>query len=88
MAVRIATNARGVEFYLKGGGGVAEAATDTATTIADAADANTGRAGDHRVEVQVGRKRFRAAVITDTFNAMHREADSRSLTRAIDAGRR
>lgn len=41
----------------------------------------------HRVETTIGPRRARVAVITDTFEAMHAEATSRSLTRAIDAGR-
>ena len=38
-------------------------------------------------EGQIGQSRARAAVWTDTFEAMHAEATSRVLTRAIDAGR-
>lgn len=41
----------------------------------------------HRVESTVGKTRARAAVITDTYEAKHSEATSRTLTRAIDAGR-
>jgi hypothetical protein len=41
----------------------------------------------HEVESEVGRNRARAAVITSSFEAMHREATSRSLTVAMDAGR-
>jgi hypothetical protein len=36
---------------------------------------------------QIGPSRARAAVWTDTFEAMHAEATTRALTRAIDAGR-
>lgn len=43
---------------------------------------------DHRVESQIGPNRGRAAVITDSFEAILAEATSRTLTRAIDAGRR
>lgn len=85
--VRIVVNPKAVEFYLKGGGKVAEVVTDKANAIATSADANTGRTGDHKVDTGIGPRRFRAAVITETFNAMHREADQRTLSRALDAGR-
>jgi len=41
----------------------------------------------HRVEVEVGRNRARAAVITDTIPAMIAEGRDRNLSRALDAGR-
>lgn len=41
----------------------------------------------HRVEVDTGRNRARAAVITDTMGARRAEARDRSLTRSLDAGR-
>lgn len=41
----------------------------------------------HRIESEDGPNRARAAVVTDTFEAMNDEATSRSLTRAIGAGR-
>lgn len=42
----------------------------------------------HRIDVGKGRYRARAAVITDTLEARLAEAHRRSLTSAIDAGRR
>lgn len=84
---KLVVNRRGVSDLLRSPQVAAELKR-RADAIAAAADSNTGRASDHRVEVQIGRTRARAAVITDTFNAMHREADQRTLTRAIDAGRR
>ena len=45
-------------------------------------------AGDgHRVEVEVGPNRARAAVITDTFEAVVSESKDKTLSRAIDAAR-
>lgn len=41
----------------------------------------------HRVEVQTGPNRVRAAVITDDREAMAAEARDRNLTRSLDAGR-
>lgn len=41
----------------------------------------------HQVESETGRNRVRVAVITDTFEAAHAEATTRSLSRSIDAAR-
>lgn len=41
----------------------------------------------HEVDADVGPNRARASVRTDTFEAMHDEATTRNLTRALDAGR-
>lgn len=41
----------------------------------------------HRVEVGSTGRRARAAVITDTLDAMLDEANDRNLSRAFDAGR-
>lgn len=87
MAVRFVLNRAAVRELLRSPQITAEIAR-RARLIAAAADSATGRPGDHSVEVAVGRNRSRAAVYTETFNAMHREADSRTLTRSIDAGRR
>lgn len=84
---RIVVNRRSVEWYLKGGGGVAENLSARAGAIARQADANSGRAGDHKIDHAVGRRRIRYAVITDTWNAMWREARNRALSRALGAGR-
>lgn len=88
MAVRFKLNSKGVASILLGKTGrVTPDLTRRANAVATAADGATGRAGDHAVEVTVGRNRVRAVVYTDTFNAMHREAESRTLTRSVDAGR-
>lgn len=86
MAVRFTLNRRGVQSILTGDKALADLHR-RAEAIKAAADGNTGRPGDHAVETQVGRRRARAVVYTDTFNARHREADQRTLTRAVDAGR-
>ena len=86
MAVRIVLNSDGIRDLLQS----QEVAADIrrrAEAVASAADAASGRAGDHEVEAGVGRSRSRAVVRTATFNAMHREADQRSLTQSLDAGR-
>lgn len=49
--------------------------------------ARAGADADYRVDVEVGRNRARAAVITQTPQAREAEAHHRTLTRAIDAGR-
>lgn len=48
---------------------------------------STAAGPGHRVESNVGRNRARAVVITETYEAMRREATRRSLSRALDAGR-
>lgn len=41
----------------------------------------------HRVETEIGPNRARAAVITDTSEAVRAEVREQNLTHAIDAGR-
>lgn len=80
MTVRIVLNRRGVRELLRS----PEILRDLerrANNIARAAGPG------HEVDSAIGRNRARAAVFTDTFEAAHNEATSRSLTRAIDAGR-
>lgn len=48
-----------------------------------AAQAGEGMA----VNVSKGSQRSRAEVVTETFEAMRREASDRALSRAVDAGR-
>lgn len=78
--VRIVLNRRGVRELLRS----PEIQSDLerrAGNIAQAAGPG------HEVDSEVGPNRARAAVITDTVQAMISEAANRSLTRAIDAGR-
>lgn len=83
---KIELNHAGIQALLTSGEVQAEV-TRRAQAVAAAADERTGRPGDHRVESGSTGKRARAAVITDTWNARHREADSRTLTSSLDAGR-
>lgn len=79
--IRIALNRKSVRSLLSS---PAVAADLERRARAIAAAAGPG----HRVESAIGRNRARAAVITDTAEAAFAEATGRSLTRAIDAGRR
>ena len=80
MSVRIVLNRKGVRELLRGSEIQADLAR-RARNIASAAGPG------HEVDSEVGRNRARASVRTDTFEAAHDEATTRSLTRSIDAGR-
>lgn len=81
MLERVVLNRAGMRTLLRS----PEVAADlTRRAQAIAAAAGLG----HRVEVTYGTNRVRVAVITDSFEAMHDEATQRTLTRALDAGRR
>lgn len=78
--VRIVLNRRGVRELLRS----PEIQGDLARRAHNIANA----AGlGHEVDTQVGPNRARAAVFTDSIDAMLAEATTRDLTRAIDAGR-
>lgn len=78
--VRIELNRKGIRDLLT--------STEVQRDLERRAEAIARAAGPgHRVEVNPGRNRARAAVVTDTFEAMHAEATTRDLSRAIDAGR-
>lgn len=74
-------NKRNVVHYLKGGGGVREDIDRRAAAIAAAAGEGMETDGE------VGAKRYRASVRTANASAMKAEAKTRSLSRALDAGR-
>lgn len=78
--MRLELNHSAIEDLLKSKA-VQDDLKDRAERIAQAAGPG------HRVEVEVGHRRARAAVITESFGAMYREATDRSLTAAVDAGR-
>lgn len=77
---RIELNRKGVEQLLKHPAVVADL-DERAKRIASAAGPGM------ESEAQTGRKRALALVWTDTNQARRAEAQSRALTRAIDAGR-
>lgn len=79
--VRIVLKRRGVRDLLRSFGVQADLER-RAENIAAAAGPG------HEAESEVGPNRARASVRTDTVEAMLAEASTRSLTRAIDAGRR
>lgn len=74
-------NKAGIEFFLKGGGGV-RAMLDSAANRA-AAVAGPGM----EPHVNVGSRRARASVVTATPEAMVAEARDRRLTNSLYAGR-
>lgn len=78
--IRIEVNRKGVRDLLRSREVEADL-TRRAQAIAAAAGAG------HEVDSEVGRNRVRVSVRTDTIDAMLAEATSRSLTRALDAGR-
>jgi hypothetical protein len=80
---KIVLNKRGVRELLTSPGALKDVER-RARQIAAAAGGET----DYRVDSQVGKNRARAAVITDTWRARAAEAKRRTLTKAIDAGRR
>ena len=72
-------------------GGVRDAlrSPEALRAVRDMAEQVAAAAGPgHRVEVELGRNRARAAVIADTWPARRAEARDRNLTRALDAARR
>ncbi len=78
--VRIKLNSKGVRDLLR--------STEMQNDLKRRAGRIAAAAGEgHRVEVGTTRKRARAVVITETFEAMRAEATDRSLSRSIDAGR-
>ena len=79
-SIRIDMNSAGIQELLKSG---PVRALLKAKADRIAAAAGPGMLASSRV----GKTRARASVITDSFAAKRAEATSRSLTRAIDAGR-
>lgn len=77
--VRVVLNRKGVGELLRSDA-VGRILQQHANRIAGAAGPG------HRVELDVGRKRARAAVITETIEAKIDEAKHRTLTRAVGTG--
>ena len=82
MTIRIDVNRKGLRTLLRSDLVRADLAR-RARNIANAAGP-----GKWNVHDETGRTRARAAVVTGDIEARHREARTRALTRAIDAGRR
>jgi hypothetical protein len=80
MPSRLVLNRAGVRSILKSPGVLADL-TARANRVASVAGPG------HIVDSEIGPNRARASVRTDTFAAAKREAESRNLTRAIDAAR-
>lgn len=78
--VRLVLNRRGIRDLLRSRD-VLRDLEKRGERIADAAGPG------HRVESEIGPNRARVAVITDTSEAVISEAQHRTLTRALDAGR-
>ena len=75
-SVIVVMNGKGVRELLR--------SSDVAKILRGHADRIAGRAGPgHEVEVDVGRNRARAVVITATPDAIRSEATHRTLTRAV-----
>lgn len=80
MPVRIVVNRKGIRELLR--------STEVQRDLQRRAESIAAAAGPgHAVETEVGPNRARAAVVTDSIDAMVAEATSRNLTRALDAGR-
>lgn len=78
--VRIELNSAGVRSLLR--------SSEVLADLRERAERIAASAGPGmKVSAQAGSNRARASVVTATFEAMHREATERALTRAVDAGR-
>jgi hypothetical protein len=80
---RIELNSAGVREFLQSG----EVAADVGRRAAAIAAVAASGGGQFGHDVRIGKTRARAIVFTADFAAMHAEAKTRALTRAIDAGR-
>lgn len=87
MAVlRIVVLHPGVKALLRGSGVQADLKARS-DRVAEAANSAAGLDGGFVSEVNVGKNRARAVVVTATAEAMVAEATDRTLTRALDAAR-
>lgn len=78
--VRVKLNREGVRALLQ--------SSEVQNDLARRARAIAAAAGPgHDVNVGKGAQRARAEVVTETFEAMAKEARDRNLTRSVDAGR-
>lgn len=87
MGGRLEINYRNVGRILKGEvGRVDEVLQEIGELIASDAGLRDPE-GEYGVSTQVGATRVRTLVYTDNYEAMRAEADDRTLTRALEAGR-
>lgn len=80
MTIKVDIKRAGIRRLLKEPGVAADLAR-RARSVAAAAGPG------HGVRTDTGRNRVRAAVVTESFPAMRKEATARNLTRAVDAAR-
>ena len=86
--IRIDLNSPEIRRLLQGKGDYEGVQADLKRRAEAIAAAAGGPEAGFEVGTNVGPNRARASVVTTTIEAMRAEAEDRTLTRALDAGRR